>query len=284
MKDILTPSIVISALLRTLARFCIARGVRIQEIEQEVKKAFVEAGHEAIKEAQGVFSVSKISVMTGIHRVEVTRLLSGEPRSKGKHDVLNRVIGLWSHHRGYRTCSGAPRPLTHQGHGSEFAQLVASISKEVSPYPILFELERIGAIRYSGELVELQVEEYTPSADVEHGAQVLSDDLNDLLHTVEANLTAREETPSLHLRTSFDNIHPRELPAIKQWVLKRGSAFQREVRDYLSVFDRDINPAAPQSDERAKVTVSVFSLSTPIEPPKTVKPKKRGRRPCAPRP
>jgi hypothetical protein len=33
---------------------------------------------------------------------------------------------------------------------SEFAELVAEVSKEVTHYPILFELERIGAIEYKG--------------------------------------------------------------------------------------------------------------------------------------
>ena len=283
MKNTLAPSIIILALLRPLARYCIARGIRIQELEQEVKRAFVEAGQEAIKEVQGEVSVSKISVMTGIHRVEIGRLLSGEPRTGEKHDVLNRIIGLWSNNPKYLNSSGMPRPLTFQGHGSEFADLVASISKEVSPYPILFELERIGAIRYNEEIVELQVQEYTPQGDIEHGAKILSDDLNDLLHAVEVNLTGQDEIPSLHLRTSYDNINPAALETIRRWVLERGTAFQRDIRNYLSAFDRDINPEAPKSDERAKVTVSSFSVSSVIEPPKIVKPKKRGRKPCVPR-
>lgn len=283
MKNPLAPTVIISATLRPLARFCIARGVRIQEIEQAVRGAFVEASQKAIQQAQGEISVSKISVMTGIHRVEVARLLSGEPRGGERHDVLNRVIGLWSRGQAYRAESGAPRALTHQGLGSEFAELVATISKEVSPYPILFELERIGAISYDGDRVELRVQEYTPHGDVEHGAQVLSDDLDDLIQTVDANLGAREDPPSLHLRTFFDNINPTSLPTIRRWVLERGAAFQREIREYLAEHDRDLNAAAPQSVDRAKVSVSVFSHSSVVEEPRVVKPKKRGRKPCAPR-
>lgn len=283
MVKVIAPSQIISALLRPLARFCIARGVRIQEIELEVKKAFVEAGQEAIQRVQGEVSVSKISVMTGIHRVEIGRLLSGEARGEEKHDVLNRIIGLWLHNPSYRGPFEAPRPLTFQGQGSEFANLVASISKEVSPYPILFELERIGAIRYNGEVVELQVQEYAPVGDVEHGVQVLSNDIEDLMSTVEANLIAANAPSLLHLRTSYDNIPPEALPTIRRWVLERGAAFQREVREYLSSFDRDINPEAPLGDEKAKVTVSAFSYSSEVEAPKILKPKKRGRKPCAPR-
>jgi hypothetical protein len=112
--------------------------------------------------------------------------------------------------------------------------------------------------------------------------QVLSDDIEDLATAVEQNLTSCNETPSVHLRTSYDNIDPAELPQIRRWLLEKGAAFHREVRSYLSLFDRDINPSLPRGDGRARVVVSLFSLGAKIEAPKELKPKKRGRKPCVP--
>jgi hypothetical protein len=258
----------------------LARGVRIQELESLLKEVLVSEASAAIKAARSDVSVSKISVITGIHRSEVGRLIAGEGSSREKHDILNRVIGLWSQGAGYATANGTPRPLTFQGLGSEFALLVASVSKEVSPYPVLFELERIGAIRYEEDMVILQVVEYTPIGDVEHGVQVLSDDIEDLATAVELNLTSGSDIPSLHLRTSYDNIDPDKLPDIRRWILEKGAVFHREVRNYISFFDRDINQALPKTEERAKVTVSLFSLGTQVIGPKELKAKKRGRKPC----
>jgi hypothetical protein len=283
MSKTLTPAMIISALLRPLVRFCLKRGVRVREIEELTRQALVEEARAAIEEARGEVSVSKISVITGIHRVEVARVLAGERRPKEKHDVLNRVVGLWSQRKSYRGVNGEPKPLTYQGTSSEFADLVASISKEVSHYPLLFELERIGAIRYEGERVVLQVVEYTPHGDVEHGLRVLGEDVEDLLNTVESNLTSQERKPTLHLRTAYDNIDPDNLPQIRRWVLERGATFQKEVREYLSSLDRDVNPTLPASPQKAKVSVSVFSHGQTLEEAKELKPKKRGRKPCAQR-
>jgi len=156
-------------------------------------------------------------------------------------------------------------------------------SKEVTHYPILFELERIGAIEYSGNLVTLKVREYIPAGDVEHGLSVLSADIEDLALTVEGNLGESSKEPNLHLRTAYDNIAPSKLPQVRRFILERGAAFQKEMRRYLSEIDRDITPDVPAGTERAKVVVGIFSHGHVLEEVKELKPKKRGRKPCRPR-
>jgi len=281
MQKKLQPSAVLGALMAPVVRFCLKRGIRIRELDEAIRKTLVDEARSAIEDAAGQVSVSKISVVTGIHRVEVGRLLAGERRPRGKHDVLNRIIGLWTQRSSYRDAIGLPQPLSFQGLNSEFAELVSRVSKEVSHYPILFELERTGAIDFDGEMVKLKVVEYTPQGDAEHGLQILSDDITELLQTVEGNLTDHIEAPDLHLRTSYDNIPPEHLEDIRTWVLSKGAQFQAEVREYLSKFDRDINPTVTPGVERAKVTVSVFSLGRALEHVKQLKPRKRGRKRAA---
>lgn len=287
MPKSLQPHMIIASILRPLVRFCLRRGVRVQELEALVRRALVAEAERTIREAGGVASVSKISVTTGIHRVEVTRLLTGKDSSRGKHDVLNRVIGLWSQRKTLRSEDGTPRPLTFEGTSSEFAALVASISKEVTHYPILFELERIGAIEYEGPKVRLRLSEYTPAGDAEHGLALLSEGIEDLVATVEGNLTLDEEKPHLHLRTSFDNIDPANLPKARAYILTRGREFQREMREYLGSLDRDLSPesstqsAAPH-ESRATIIVESFSRGYTQQETQEIKPRKRGRKPCRP--
>ena len=258
-------------------------GVRSAQVEELIREAFVQAAEKEIRNAQGAFSVSKVSVMTGLHRSEVSRLLSGENADKGQHDILNRIIGLWSTSKSYRTSDGVPRQLTHEGLSSEFAALVAKVSKEVTHYPILFELERIGAIEYHGNLVRLVTQEYTPQGEVDYGLELLSADTADLTAAIESNLIKKHSEQSLHLRTSFDNIDPQQLPGIRRWILQRGAEFQSMVRDYLSRFDRDTTGGAEAvegAEERARVTVTAFSYAEPAETAKVIMPKKRGRKKC----
>ena len=265
---------IIKSVLRPLVRLCLQRGVRVQELEELVRQVLVEEAQRAYERHDGLGL---------IHRSEVARLLSGEPRPKEKHDVLNRVVGLWSERRSLCSADGSPRPLTFEGVSSEFAKLVASVSKEVTHYPILFELERIGAIEYLGDRVILKVREYIPAGDVEHGLAVLSADIEDLALAVEGNLGEHSKEPNLHLRTAYDNIAPSKLPEVRRYILERGAAFQKEMRRYLSELDRDVTPELPASTERAKVVVGIFSHGHQIEEIKELKPKKRGRKPCRPR-
>lgn len=281
----------IEAILRALVRWCLKHGVRSAQVEEVVRRAFVQQAKSEICEAKGEFSVSKVSVMTGLHRTEVARLLSGEDRGATQHDVLNRVIGLWSSSKRYRTEQGAPRPLSHEGLASEFAALVAEVSKEVTHYPILFELERIGAIEYDGHLVTLVVQGYTPTEDARYGLDLLTLDVSDLSRAIEANILKKDPEPSLHLRTSFDNIDPQRVGEIRKWLLEKGAEFHAVVRDYLAAFDRDVtmlHDAEVQAQgglaseaERARVSVTSFALAEPIQAPKTIMPKKRGRKRCA---
>jgi hypothetical protein len=155
---------------------------------------------------------------------------------------------------------------------------VARISKEMNHYPILFELERIGAITYEGDFVELIAEGYYPTGDVEHGLELLSNDVAALVETVEDNLSTRQSAPDLHLCTTYDNIDPSMLEEIRRWILAHGASFQQEVRAYLSQRDRDVNPQMQHSSEKARVAVSVFSLGRTIVPAKQQTPKKRGRK------
>ncbi len=271
----------VQAIARSLVRWCLKHGVRYAQVEEIFRQTFVQEAEAEILQAQSEFSVSKVSVMTGLHRTEVARLRAGEGESPGQHDILNRVIGLWVSSKKYRTKDGAPRALTHEGLSSEFAALVAEVSKEVTHYPILFELERIGAIRYEGQTVALVVQGYTPSEDMQYGLDLLSLDVSDLVSAIEANILKRHPEPSLHLRTSFDNIPPEKLSEIRSWILRKGAEFQSSVREYLARFDRDVSGESSPHTSRAQVSVTSFAHAEPIETVKAITPKKRGRKKCA---
>ncbi len=289
-----TTSGFIQAVLQALVRWCLKRGVRSAQVEELVRQTFVHEAQREIKEAKSEFSVSKVSVITGLHRTEVSRLLSGDERSSPQHNILNRVIGLWSGAKRYRNKDGSIRTLTHEGLNSEFAALVALVSKEITHYPILFELERIGAIEYQGNSVKLIAQGYAPQGDVQYGLDLLALDANDLVSAVESNILQKNAEPSLHLRTSFDNINPIHLSEIRLWIHRKGIEFHTAIREYLSQYDRDIagsedndkaksNQVISQdvAEERAQVSVTSFSIAEPIKVAKTIMPKKRGRKRCA---
>lgn len=278
----------IGALIRALVRLCLRRGIRSAQLEEAIRRTFVKEAEEAIERANGETSVSKLSIMTGLHRSEVSRLMADKGGDTQDHDLLTRIIGMWSTAKRYRDTNGKVRELSFEGLASDFAKLVASISKEVTHYPILFELERLGAIEYHGDAVRLVVRAYVPQSDDGHAFEILSRDVSDIASSVEANLQKQFSTPNLHLRTEFDNIPPSKLEEIRTYIMNRGTEFQDAMREYLSSFDRDLAPCnlasteSADQNEKARVAITTFSFAEPTEKPKIITPRKRGRKKITP--
>lgn len=249
------------AALKPIARLCLGRGIKVQQFFDAAKHAFIAAAEEEVERLETKPSVSRIAAMTGLQRKEIKRLQdSGAYENSSVAHFLLRVLGLWSQDRTYRDPqTGSPRPLSLAPEKNEFAQLVASVSTDLSPYTALFELERLGAIKKGEGKVYLLSASLQISNDAQEGLRLLSEDIAYLVSCVSQNIDSRSTVPNLHARTQYDNISPNATEEIRRWLLERGASFHAEVRAYLSRFDRDLNPALDTSPRRVTVTVGAFS-------------------------
>ena len=134
-------------LLRPVARFCLNRSIKIQDAGEMLKYAFLEIAKEELQRDAKLVSNSRLSVMTGLHRRDVVRLLLDGVEISESAPLLLRVIGQWQQDSRFADKKGHPKSLSIEGKKSEFVDLVQSISKDLNPYTVLFELERVGAVR-----------------------------------------------------------------------------------------------------------------------------------------
>ena len=247
--------------LRPLARFCIRRGLKIQGLIESIKLALLDVAQEELQRAAEGKNISKLAVLTGLQRKDVHRLLAGKNAPHEAGNIMINVIGAWQQSARFRTAKGKPRKLEFEGTRSEFSELVFSVSKDLSPYTILFELERIGAIKKKNGLVELVVDTYVPKKDAVKGLQYLAEDIGHLVRGVEQNIFFKEKIPNHHVTTHFDNIAIESIPKIKEWLLKEGAMFHKRARDFIAQFDSDINPRFEKNKKvsSAKVTLGSFS-------------------------
>ena len=248
------PSLVL--LFRPVVRFCLRHSLQIQDAIEAMKSAFLAVAQEELQrngrvDQPNVPSVSRISAMTGMHRRDVSRLMRGNPPVRPSENLITRVIGQWRSNARFTAPSGGPRVLRVDSKQSEFAELVSSISKDLNPYTVLLELERLGYVQETKRGVKLIARSYIPAGDMERGVGLLSADAADLMWAVEENLLDRPQYPNLHLKTEFDNIAPEHIPKIRQWLLDEGSAFHERAFTFLSQFDRDANPQAVTSSKGA---------------------------------
>lgn len=258
----------VAFLLRPVLALCVRRSVKFQQLVDLLKVLMVEAARAELIELGAGASVSRISIMTGVHRKDVSRLLESgslkpgvsESEAFGGADIFTRVVGQWCSHPLFSQ-RGKPRRLKCVSGLGEFQELVRSVSSEINPYTVLFELERLGMLKRGKNSVELTSSEYIPAQNQEALIEVLGEDMSALLSAAEQNIFSPDKVPQLHLSTRYDNICEDKLPEIRQWLLAKGAKFHAEARLYLAKRDKDLNPKLAKARGGARVLLGTFGLT-----------------------
>lgn len=244
-------------LLRPLIRLCIRYGVTIQQVEQEVKNSFVHEASHLLARSELETSTSKISAMTGMQRPAISEILSKMPKPKPE-SLTAKVIGAWCAKKKYVTGKGRPRILGIEGKSSEFAELVAGVSRSLNPYTVLFELERARLIDKSPTGIRLKTESFNSRLDIEQSLRYLGADVRDLINAVEENLNSPDSSRNHHLTTEYDRIPIEYLERARKLLLVEGEKFHRRMRKVLSALDQDIQ-GKREFTKFVRVAVGSFS-------------------------
>jgi hypothetical protein len=245
-------------MLRVVAKLALRNSFKIQEIHEALKFSLIDAAADELRRQGEKLTLSRLTVMTGIHRMEAARLL--EERQPGEHKtpVCAKVLARWRQTESYRTKSGAPRVLTVEGADSEFAQLVREVSQDLSPYTVLFELERTRAVERTKRGLKLQDAAYLVK-DQEAALRMVASDTEDLLETVMENVFEEPLAPNLHLKTQYDNIPTCYEGVIREWFLKEGAKLQKKAQSFLAALDRDENKDQCEFSGRLRAALNTFS-------------------------
>ena len=226
--------------MRPALRYCLKRSLKIQDAYLALKEEFLDLARHELIESGETISVSKLSASTGLQRKDIQKIVeSSEDEESRELNLVVRISGLWSGSKNYSP-GGKPRKLTFKGKESEFALLVRELNSDLSHHTILSEMERLGLVQRKGESVSL----------VRHGVNLkghsglysASVDIDQLYLSASENIESQADIENLHARTSFDNIPETALPKVNEWMLELGGQVHKKVRDFLSKFDRDLNP------------------------------------------
>ena len=245
-------------LARPIVEFCLRNSLRIQDLEQCFRQVLVEAAREEIERKGGKVTDSRLSIMTGLHRREITRLVKSDPVSETNGNLITKIVGHWQTDKRFCLKSGRGRTLSLDREGGEFYKLVRSISSDLNPATVLFELERTGAVERTEQGVRLVEKEYIRRGDLEGGFRVVGADIGDLIGAAECNLLEKRDIPQLHLRTEYDRVREDAIPRIQKWILNEGHALHQRARAFISRFDQDVNPQLKYSGRFQKVVLGSF--------------------------
>jgi hypothetical protein len=179
------------ALLAPVARLAVARGLPYATVNEILKLAFVQAAAAAHPGLLAHRKASRVSIVTGINRREVTRLIQTPPEAAlGGPSLASQVFAHWRTQRPYRGRDGRPRALPRQGPAPSFESLAQAVTRDVHPRSLLDELCRLGLAEWDKrrDRVALARDAFVPRGDPVRMLGFLADNVGDHLQAAVANV------------------------------------------------------------------------------------------------
>lgn len=248
-------------MLKPLVRYCVRGSDTIQHLFTLLKAVYVEVAVEELEQAGSKVNMSRINLMTGVHRADIAKIYKkNEPLKPFIGDIVRRVLGQWEHDEEFCTKDGKPRVLRYQGEDNDLERLLAKVSTSVGPKAVLFELERADVIEKTRAGIKLKQVSIRSTTGSVHEKRILASNMQALVNAaMENEESAEEEKPNLLIRTEYDNVFQDDLPRIRSWLRREGRKFHKRARDYISKYDKDIHDR-PGRSAGGRVVLGAFSF------------------------
>lgn len=206
-KIIIALQKLLSPLIRILLRYEITHG----EFEEMARRAYVNVAFKDFALPNKKQTISRVSLITGLSRVEVARLAEVQETSSDDHVSLpnraTRVVGGWMSDKNFLDANATPRilPIKNQEHC--FEDLVYRYSGGVTPRAVLDELLRVGvAERVDDSYVRLLRSGYLPDQIDGEKASIVLTHAKDLLSTGVNNIEGLTEVPYFQRQLTFVDV------------------------------------------------------------------------------
>jgi hypothetical protein len=229
----------IGRILRPIVRILIRNGVPSDALTQLVRKTYVDVAASDFQLNGKRQTVSRISVITGLHRKEVARLRAidavGVRAAGAARNRAASVLTAWLRDPDFVDRKGDPLDLVFAGTNS-FSELVRRYSGDMKPRAMADELLASGAIEQTNGKLRLSARGFIPGTDVDDLIAMLGTDAAQLIETIDNNLTSTakryqrkveyENVPAEHaaeFRTLSARLAQQLLEELDRWLASRGA-------------------------------------------------------------
>ena len=256
----------IRRLLRPLVRILLRNGIAFGSFMEYAKQAYVDVAYHEFRVEGRKPSASRVAVLTGLTRKEVSRLArrgDPTPAAVDRYNRAARVISAWIREPDFRDGRGRPAALHFDEGEPTFSELVRRSSGDVPPRAVLDELLRVGAVerRRDGRL-KLVVRAYVPRTGEAEKLGILGTDVADLIASIDHNLTQPPETAFYQRKVAYDNLVEEVLPELRKRSGRRAQSLLEALDSFMSKHDRDANPDARGSG-RQRAVLGIYYYEEP---------------------
>ncbi|MBX3608036.1 MAG: hypothetical protein KF788_22375 [Piscinibacter sp.] len=249
-------------LLKPLFRVLLRQSMSFVAFEELAKRLYVEVAMNDFAIEGKKPSISRASILSGLTRKEVQRLLAEpggyEGDSGERYNRAARVLTGWTRDSEFLADDGEPRALPFDGE-TGFAALVRRHSGDMPARAVLDELVRVGAVcqREDGSY-QLIARAYVPQRSPSDKLAILGADVADLVATIEHNMEHGETDPRFQRKVMYHSIPVTALPAFRKLSAAQGQALLERLDRWLLAHDTDLpDDGTGTGPERARVGVGI---------------------------
>jgi len=269
-------SIVVTMLrrmLRPLVRLLVAQQIQYPLVSRLLKALYIEVATEDFALAKKRVTVSRLSLLSGIHRREVKRIQEDAvPEEIGTPRAITlgaQIVARWTGEEPFIDAEGRPRPLLRQSDDPDeatFQTLVNSVSVDIHPRSVLDEWVRIGVASLSeANEVVLNADAFVPSKGFEEKAHFIGRNLRDHLAAAAGHLEA-ETSPFLERSVFYGSLPPADVEALREFALEVGQDALLRVNERA----RALKAAAAErgeeeGPEHRRITFGVYEFDAPVQ-------------------
>lgn len=200
-------------LLRPLVKLLLHYSVQYPALTHLLKQTYVEVAT-AMPVDGKTQTDSRVSLLTGIHRLDVKRLrneiVSGNEGPPMSVSLGAQIVARWTAHAEYLDNKGRPLPLhrlASAGGLMSFESLVRSVSKDIRPRVVLDEWLRLGVAQIDNlDRVILVTDAFAPSHGQDEKLFYLGKNMHDHLDACAHNLTRPDAPPLLERSVYYDHL------------------------------------------------------------------------------
>ena len=243
-------------ILRPLARIMMRNGVSCGSFEELVRRAYVDEAFSTNAKQQQKTTISSVSALTGLSRKEVKRLneLDGNQHFEveKKYNRAIRVISGWTNDKQFLDDSSKPKILTIDGKSS-FAALVKLYSGDIPTKAMLDLLLSADCVALTKDSVKLIKHAYVPGNDSTEIIGILGTDTNELINTIDYNLSADESDKRYQRKVSTAVLNKNAIKEFKSISKKHSQALLEELDAWISQ-----NEVRPDDENARYVSLGIY--------------------------
>lgn len=265
---------IIKTISRPVARALMKRGLSYDVFEEATRAAFVDVAAADFGVSGKKQTTSRISMITGLSRKEVSRLQNINTTSATSTPIgLNRaakVVNGWLSDSDYTDQDKRPRTLSIEpdtnDSAPDFNALVKKYSGDITAATILEELKRIDAVLLEpAGKIKLRKAGYIPAKDSLEQLQMLSDDIAELMETIEFNMAQPDaDNKRFQRKVTYNNIPVEYIAELKTTLEKHAQNCLIDINNEVAPFDRDNNKALKGAG-RNKICLAIHYYEEKLE-------------------